>query len=97
VTAPRTTYRETVAPLTEREAEVVGLLVRGMGSKDIADELGISWKTVDVHIVNAKAKAETTTRAGLVAWALRRGLVERRGDGTGIELDRRKGERRKGK
>lgn len=94
MTASHRSYRETVTALTEREVEIVTLLVEGKCSKDIAAILGISWKTVDVHIVNAKAKSEVPTRAALVAWALRKGLIERRGDGTGIEQERRKGERR---
>ena len=44
------------AGLSEREAEVVGLLARGLQTKQIARALGISVKTADRHIQNAYGK-----------------------------------------
>ena len=48
---------ERPAGLTEREAEVVGLLARGLQTKQVARALGISAKTTDRHIQNAYARS----------------------------------------
>lgn len=42
--------------LTEREAEVLRLLASGQSQKAVARELGISRKTVEAHIHNAKLR-----------------------------------------
>ena len=55
---------ERPAGLTEREAEVVGLLARGLQTKQIASALGISVKTADRHIQNAYGKIGVSTRGG---------------------------------
>lgn len=54
---------ERAAGLTEREAEVVALLARGLQTKQIAATLGISAKTADHHIQNAYGKIGVSTRA----------------------------------
>jgi HD-GYP domain-containing protein (c-di-GMP phosphodiesterase class II) len=63
------------AGLTEREAEVVGLLARGLQTKQIARALGISAKTADRHIQNAYAKIGVSTRAAAALFAMEHGLV----------------------
>ena len=63
------------AGLTEREAEVVGLLARGLQTKQIAGALGISAKTADRHIQNAYAKIGVSTRAGAALFAMQNGLA----------------------
>lgn len=63
------------AGLTEREAEVVGLLARGLQTKQIARLLGISAKTADRHIQNAYAKIGISTRAAAAVFAMQHGLV----------------------
>ena len=45
------------AGLTEREAEVIALLARGLQTKQVARRLGISVKTTDHHIQNAYARS----------------------------------------
>ena len=66
---------ERPAGLTEREAQVVGLLARGSQTKQVAAALGISVKTADRHIQNAYAKLGVSTRAAAtlsaIAWAPR--------------------------
>ena len=47
---------ERPAGLTEREVEVVGLLARGLQTKQVARALGISVKTADRHVQNAYAQ-----------------------------------------
>lgn len=50
------------ARLTAREAEVVGLVARGLGDKQIADQLGISLQTVNSHLKNIYDKLEVHSR-----------------------------------
>ncbi len=66
---------ERPAGLTEREAEVVGLLARGLQTKQVARALGISVKTADRHIQNAYRKIGVSTRAAAALFAMEHGLV----------------------
>jgi HD-GYP domain-containing protein (c-di-GMP phosphodiesterase class II) len=66
---------ERPAGLTEREAEVVGMLARGLQTKQIARTLGISVKTADRHIQNAYRKIGVSTRAAATLFAMEHGLV----------------------
>jgi DNA-binding CsgD family transcriptional regulator len=63
------------AGLTEREAEVVGLVARGLQTKQVARALGISPKTADRHIQNAYAKIGVSTRAAAALFAMQHGLA----------------------
>ena len=63
------------AGLTEREAEVVGLLARGLQTKQVARALGISIKTADRHVQNAYAKIGVSTRAAATVFAMQHGLA----------------------
>ena len=63
------------AGLTEREAEVVALLARGLQTKQVARRLGISIKTADHHIQNAYAKIGVSTRAAAALFAMQHGLT----------------------
>jgi HD-GYP domain-containing protein (c-di-GMP phosphodiesterase class II) len=63
------------AGLSEREAEVVGLLARSMQTKQIARALGISVKTADRHIQNAYGKIGVSTRAAATLFAMEHGLL----------------------
>jgi DNA-binding CsgD family transcriptional regulator len=53
------------APLSGREREIVMLAANGMSSKDIADRLFLSVRTVNNHLQHAYAKLGVTSRAGL--------------------------------
>ncbi|MGH9268285.1 MAG: HD domain-containing phosphohydrolase, partial [Acidimicrobiales bacterium] len=66
---------ERPAGLTEREAEVVGLLARGLQTKQVARRLRISIKTADRHIQNAYRKIGVSTRAAATMFAMEHGLV----------------------
>ena len=70
--APRV---ERPAGLTERETEVVGMLARGLQTKQVARALGISAKTADRHIQNAYGKIGVSTRAAATLFAMEHGLV----------------------
>jgi DNA-binding NarL/FixJ family response regulator len=63
------------AGLSERECEVLGLLARGLATKQVARRLGISPKTCDHHIQRLYGKAGVSTRAGATLFALEHGLV----------------------
>ncbi len=66
---------ERPAGLTEREAEVVGLLARGLQTKQVARALGISVKTADRHVQNTYSKIDVSTRAAATLFAMEHGLV----------------------
>jgi HD-GYP domain-containing protein (c-di-GMP phosphodiesterase class II) len=66
---------ERPAGLTEREAEVVAMLARGLQTKQVAHELGISAKTADRHIQNAYRKIGVSTRAAAALFAMEHGLI----------------------
>jgi HD-GYP domain-containing protein (c-di-GMP phosphodiesterase class II) len=66
---------ERPAGLTEREAQVVGLLARGLQTKQVARALGISVKTADRHVQNAYRKMGVSTRAAAALFAMEHGLV----------------------
>jgi HD-GYP domain-containing protein (c-di-GMP phosphodiesterase class II) len=63
------------AGLTEREAEVVAMLARGLQTKQVALALGISVKTADRHIQNAYRKIGVSSRAAATLFAMEQGLV----------------------
>ena len=63
------------AGLTEREAEVIALLARGLQTKQVARRLGISVKTADHHIQSAYAKIGVSTRAAAALFAMEHGLT----------------------
>ena len=66
---------ERPAGLTEREAEVIALLARGLQTKQIAGALGISAKTADRHIEHAYRKIGVSTRAAAALFAMEHGLA----------------------
>lgn len=55
-----------LATLTQREREVMNLVVRGLKNKQIADELSISVKTVEAHRARAMEKMDVGSVAELV-------------------------------
>lgn len=63
------------AGLSERECAVLGLLARGLATKQVARQLGISPKTCDHHIQSVYSKVGVSTRAGATLFALEHGLV----------------------
>jgi HD-GYP domain-containing protein (c-di-GMP phosphodiesterase class II) len=66
---------ERPAGLTEREAEIVGMLARGLQTKQVARALGISVKTADRHVQNAYRKIGVSTRAAATLFAMQHGLI----------------------
>lgn len=66
---------EIVEPLTTREREVLQLLARGLGNKEIAGRMNISEHTVKFHVASILGKLNASTRTEAVSVGLRRGLV----------------------
>ncbi len=62
-------------PLTDREQEVLTLLGRGLGNKEIAGELVISEKTVKTHVSNILAKLDVNSRTQAAIFAMKNGLI----------------------
>jgi two-component system response regulator NreC len=61
--------------LTPREVEVLRLIALGYTSVEIARKLQLSPRTVETHRAHIFTKLACSTRAGLVRYALRRGLL----------------------
>lgn len=61
--------------LTARQREVLQLIAEGCSTKDIANKLGLSVKTVDTHRTELMRRLDIHDVAGLVRYAIRRGLV----------------------
>jgi DNA-binding CsgD family transcriptional regulator len=61
---------EVSVSLTEREIEVLLFLAEGLSSKEIADELSVSKRTIDFHRGNLKRKLNAGTPAELVKYAV---------------------------
>ncbi|MCP3423988.1 response regulator [Nocardioides pinisoli] len=70
----RTTGGSTI---TEREVEVLELLSRGLGNREIARELFVSEATVKSHLSHVYTKLGVDTRAGAVAAAIERRIIRR--------------------
>lgn len=77
-TAFQDTMSSTVLPdsLTLREREVLQLIAEGKSTKEIAELLKISFNTVESHRSRIMGKLGIHERAGLVRYAIRRGLVQ---------------------
>ena len=63
-------------PLTDRERQVLQLVAEGNTTKEIALILGVAAKTAETHRVKVMDKLDIHSTAGLVRYAIRRGLVQ---------------------
>lgn len=61
--------------LTERETEVLRLLGRGLSTKEIATDLGISPRTVDIHRANLMRKLDLRSATAAARFATEAGLA----------------------
>ncbi|GCE20620.1 response regulator [Dictyobacter kobayashii] len=68
--------RDSYSSLTEREREILKLVAEGHTNNQIAERLIISPKTVDTHRTHIMDKLNLHSRAELVKYAMRRGLLE---------------------
>jgi DNA-binding CsgD family transcriptional regulator len=67
VAAPTLAVAETVVPLTAREREIARLVADGLTSKEVAERLYVSARTVSNHLQNAYTKLGITKRTELAA------------------------------
>jgi HD-GYP domain-containing protein (c-di-GMP phosphodiesterase class II) len=67
--------RELPSGLTQRELEILLVLVRGKSNQEIADDLRISVKTVGNHVQHVYEKAGVRSRAAATLWAFEHDLV----------------------
>lgn len=63
-----------LAPLTERESEVLGLILAGKSNREISEELFISESTVKTHVRNIYSKYDVSKRAELISMLLSKGV-----------------------
>jgi two-component system, NarL family, response regulator NreC len=63
-------------PLSDREREVLRLLVLGHTNQEIAEKLFISVRTAEAHRAHIMQKLRLSTRAELVQYALGKGLLD---------------------
>jgi DNA-binding NarL/FixJ family response regulator len=62
--------------LTHRQVEILKLIAQGRASKEIAYELGLSPKTVDVHRARIMERLHLNDIASLTLYAVRKGLIK---------------------
>ncbi len=61
--------------LTKREIEVLTLVIEGRSSKEVADMLYVSKRTVDFHLANIYEKLQVSNRVQAFRRAARLGLI----------------------
>jgi DNA-binding NarL/FixJ family response regulator len=62
--------------LSSREMEVLQMIAEGMPNKQVAAELGVSFKTVDKHRQRLMSKLDIHDVAGLTRYAIAEGIIE---------------------
>ena len=75
VTASRVA-KEAFGGLTEREREVAKFIAQGKSNREIADELVVSYRTVETHVGTILSKLAYSSRAQIAVWAVEIGLVK---------------------
>jgi len=79
--AAQVLIRATVQPpqighdLTEREREVLALMIEGLNNREIAEQLIISSSTVKNHVSSILSKLQTSSRTHAVALAVEHGII----------------------
>jgi len=66
---------EEAIKLTKREIEVLSLVIEGKSSKEVADMLYVSKRTVDFHLANIYDKLQVSNRVQAFRRAARLGLI----------------------
>jgi len=61
--------------LTPRQREILQLIAEGKSTREIADTLHLSVKTVETHRTQLMDRLDIHDMAGLVRYALRKGLI----------------------
>jgi len=78
ITNPEKTKKQNLGgiPITDREIEVLKLIVEEYSNSEIAEKLFISVRTVDTHRRNLLEKLGVKNTAGLVKYAIQKGLFD---------------------
>jgi DNA-binding NarL/FixJ family response regulator len=63
------------AKLTRRESDVIRYIADGLTSRQVAQKLGISKRTIDAHIASAQFKLGCDNRQQLICMATNLGLI----------------------
>ena len=71
----RHTTEDNFESLTEREREILQLIAEGHPNKIISDQLNLSIKTIETHRSNIMQKLGVHNTAGLVRFAIKKGIV----------------------
>ena len=72
----REQLKKSVNRLSSREVEVLQLIAEGKPNKQVAEELGVSFKTVDKHRQHLMSKLDIHDIAGLTRYAIAEGIIE---------------------
>ena len=74
--SPRRAAKQAFGGLTEREREVAVLIAKGKSNREIADQLVVSYRTVETHVRAILSKLAFSSRAQIAVWAVEIGLVK---------------------
>jgi len=70
-----TAVRQSPAPLTAREIEILGLASKGLPNKEIANQLSLSVRTVKAHLTNIFSKMGCGSRTDAIIKGLKAGYI----------------------
>jgi DNA-binding CsgD family transcriptional regulator len=73
--APSRTAQQAFAGLTTREREVAILIAQGKSTREIAEALVVSERTVESHVANIMFKIDVHSRSQIAVWAVEKGLA----------------------
>jgi DNA-binding NarL/FixJ family response regulator len=62
--------------LTTREVEILRLVTGGLTNRELAEDLGVSTRTVDAHLRSIYAKLGVKSRSGATRYAVEHHLVD---------------------
>ena len=62
-----------ITKLSNREIEVLRLLMKGFANRQIAAELRVCEKTIEKHLTNIYKKAEVSSRSEAILWGIEKG------------------------
>jgi DNA-binding CsgD family transcriptional regulator len=65
-----------IAPLTDREEEMLVTVARGRTNAEIADELHVSLRTVKTHLASLMQKIGARNRVEIAMWAYETGRMK---------------------
>jgi DNA-binding NarL/FixJ family response regulator len=75
-TAEKLTQHISSQKLSQREIEVLGLISKGKGNKEIADLIFVTENTVKMHVKKILLKLKANDRTQAVVIAIQRGLLD---------------------